>query len=75
MFDRDNAVSKAQRQWLRDIDKLRVDFDAGLAAANEMLIECKAHSEDPHFKKAKYKWRIINNQLLAEYAYVMKIGV
>ena len=51
-FDRDNAVSKAQRQWLRDIDKLRVDFDAGLAAANEMLIECKAHSENPHFKKA-----------------------
>ena len=30
---------------------------------------------DPHFKKAKYKWRIINNQLLAEYAYSLKIGV
>jgi len=29
---------------------------------------------DPHFKKAKYKWRIINNQLLAEYAYSLKIG-
>jgi tRNA G46 methylase TrmB len=30
---------------------------------------------DPHFKKAKYKWRIINYQLLAEYAYVLKVGV
>ena len=30
---------------------------------------------DPHFKKAKYKWRIINKQLLAEYAYVLKVGV
>ncbi|GLH10471.1 tRNA (guanine(46)-N(7))-methyltransferase [Gryllus bimaculatus] len=26
---------------------------------------------DPHFKKAKHKWRIINNTLLAEYAYVL----
>lgn len=30
---------------------------------------------DPHFKKSKYKWRIINNQLLAEYAYTLQIGV
>ena len=29
---------------------------------------------DPHFKRAKYKWRIINNQLLSEYAYVLKVG-
>jgi len=29
---------------------------------------------DPHFKKAKHKWRIINETLLAEYAYVMKEG-
>ena len=28
---------------------------------------------DPHFKKAKHKWRIINETLLAEYAYVLKI--
>jgi tRNA (guanine-N7-)-methyltransferase len=27
---------------------------------------------DPHFKKAKHKWRIINDTLLAEYAYVLK---
>ena len=27
---------------------------------------------DPHFKKAKHKWRIINETLLAEYAYVLK---
>lgn len=26
---------------------------------------------DPHFKKAKFKWRIINETLLAEYAYVL----
>jgi tRNA (guanine-N7-)-methyltransferase len=26
---------------------------------------------DPHFKKAKHKWRIINTPLLAEYAYVL----
>lgn len=26
---------------------------------------------DPHFKKAKHKWRIINETLLAEYAYVL----
>lgn len=26
---------------------------------------------DPHFKRAKHKWRIINNFLLAEYAYVL----
>lgn len=28
---------------------------------------------DPHFKKTKHKWRIISQQLLAEYAYIMKI--
>ena len=28
---------------------------------------------DPHFKKAKHKWRIINKQLLAEYAYLLRI--
>lgn len=26
---------------------------------------------DPHFKKAKHKWRIINTSLLAEYAYIL----
>ncbi len=26
---------------------------------------------DPHFKKAKQKWRVINETLLAEYAYVL----
>lgn len=26
---------------------------------------------DPHFKKAKHKWRIINQTLLAEYGYVL----
>lgn len=29
---------------------------------------------DPHFKKAKHKWRIINTCLLAEYAYVLGIS-
>lgn len=29
---------------------------------------------DPHFKKSKHKWRIINDTLLAEYAYVLKEG-
>lgn len=29
---------------------------------------------DPHFKKAKHKWRIINETLLAEYAYVLRYG-
>lgn len=29
---------------------------------------------DPHFKKQKHKWRIINEGLLAEYAYVCAIG-
>lgn len=29
---------------------------------------------DPHFKKQKFKWRIISPQLLAEYSYVMKLG-
>ncbi|KAK4876026.1 hypothetical protein RN001_012448 [Aquatica leii] len=29
---------------------------------------------DPHFKKAKHKWRIINTCLLAEYAYVLGVG-
>jgi len=29
---------------------------------------------DPHFKKSKYKWRIINDTLLAEYAYVLADG-
>uniref|UniRef100_A0A6G1SJC4 tRNA (guanine-N(7)-)-methyltransferase n=1 Tax=Aceria tosichella TaxID=561515 RepID=A0A6G1SJC4_9ACAR len=28
---------------------------------------------DPHFKKTKHKWRIINDALLAEYAYVCAI--
>lgn len=30
---------------------------------------------DPHFKKAKHKWRIINPALLSEYAYVLKSSV
>ncbi|XP_043258198.1 tRNA (guanine-N(7)-)-methyltransferase isoform X1 [Colletes latitarsis] len=29
---------------------------------------------DPHFKKSKHKWRIINRTLLAEYAYVLAEG-
>lgn len=29
---------------------------------------------DPHFKKAKHKWRIINQGLLSEYAYVLSKG-
>ena len=29
---------------------------------------------DPHFKKAKHKWRIINETLLAEYAFVLREG-
>lgn len=29
---------------------------------------------DPHFKKAKHKWRIVNEGLLAEYAYVLSEG-
>ena len=29
---------------------------------------------DPHFKKSKHKWRIINETLLAEYAYVLREG-
>ncbi|KAF6207269.1 hypothetical protein GE061_018510 [Apolygus lucorum] len=29
---------------------------------------------DPHFKKAKHKWRIISPNLLAEYAYVLAEG-
>lgn len=29
---------------------------------------------DPHFKKAKHKWRIINPTLLSEYAYVLRPG-
>lgn len=29
---------------------------------------------DPHFKKTKHKWRIVNRSVLAEYAYVMEEG-
>ncbi|KAK7099083.1 tRNA (guanine-N(7)-)-methyltransferase B-like [Littorina saxatilis] len=29
---------------------------------------------DPHFKRTKHKWRIISSTLLAEYAYVTRIG-
>ncbi|EDW78467.1 uncharacterized protein Dwil_GK16167 [Drosophila willistoni] len=29
---------------------------------------------DPHFKRAKHKWRIINQALLSEYAYVLRQG-
>ncbi|XP_011141927.1 tRNA (guanine-N(7)-)-methyltransferase isoform X1 [Harpegnathos saltator] len=29
---------------------------------------------DPHFKKSKHKWRIINKSLLAEYAYLLAEG-
>merc|ERR1712168_1526031 len=29
---------------------------------------------DPHFKRTKHKWRIINSSLLAEYAYVLREG-
>lgn len=30
---------------------------------------------DPHFKKSKHKWRIINQALLTEYSYVLREGV
>lgn len=26
---------------------------------------------DPHFKKSKHKWRIINDTTLSEYAYIL----
>ncbi|PVD33780.1 hypothetical protein C0Q70_05041 [Pomacea canaliculata] len=29
---------------------------------------------DPHFKKTKHKWRIISSTLLAEYAYILRVG-
>lgn len=29
---------------------------------------------DPHFKKQKHKWRIISRQLLAEYAFCLRVG-
>ncbi|KXJ16048.1 tRNA (guanine-N(7)-)-methyltransferase A [Exaiptasia diaphana] len=29
---------------------------------------------DPHFKQKKHKWRIISQGLLAEYAYVLRVG-
>lgn len=29
---------------------------------------------DPHFKKTKHKWRIINPSVLAEYAYILQEG-
>ena len=29
---------------------------------------------DPHFKKTKHKWRIVNSLILAEYAYLMEKG-
>ncbi|XP_004861222.1 tRNA (guanine-N(7)-)-methyltransferase isoform X2 [Heterocephalus glaber] len=29
---------------------------------------------DPHFKRTKHKWRIISPTLLAEYAYVLRVG-
>uniref|UniRef100_A0A8C5LME6 tRNA (guanine-N(7)-)-methyltransferase n=1 Tax=Leptobrachium leishanense TaxID=445787 RepID=A0A8C5LME6_9ANUR len=29
---------------------------------------------DPHFKKTKHKWRIISSTLLAEYAFVLRVG-
>ena len=29
---------------------------------------------DPHFKKTKHKWRIVNRAILAEYAYLMTEG-
>lgn len=30
---------------------------------------------DPHFKKAKHKWRIINSALLSEYSYALREDV
>lgn len=30
---------------------------------------------DPHFKRSKHKWRIINTNLLTEYAYCLREGV
>lgn len=30
---------------------------------------------DPHFKRSKHKWRIINTALLTEYAYCLREGV
>lgn len=30
---------------------------------------------DPHFKKSKHKWRIINDTTLSEYAYILAENV
>ena len=30
---------------------------------------------DPHFKRTKHKWRVVSPTLLAEYAYVLRVGV
>ncbi|KAL3221257.1 hypothetical protein MRX96_029590 [Rhipicephalus microplus] len=37
------------------------------------LQRCSSCFLTPHFKKQKHKWRIINRQLLAEYAYVLRV--
>ncbi|KAL3221258.1 hypothetical protein MRX96_029590 [Rhipicephalus microplus] len=39
----------------------------------DSLQRCSSCFLTPHFKKQKHKWRIINRQLLAEYAYVLRV--
>ena len=50
----------------------RVELSSLLVFRKAQLSKMFFLFPDPHFKKAKHKWRIINQTLLAEYAYVLR---
>ncbi|XP_018324836.1 tRNA (guanine-N(7)-)-methyltransferase [Agrilus planipennis] len=76
VIDRIHALRKAQPGCFQNIACLRTNAMKYLPNyfRKGQLEKLFFLYPDPHFKKAKYKWRIINKNLLAEYAYVLSVG-
>ena len=49
-FDRDNAISKAQRGWLQGISKLCNKYETEMQSAKDLLLDTASEALIPHFK-------------------------
>lgn len=76
VIDRINALRKQDEGLYQNIACLRSNAMKNLPNffRKGQLTKMFFLFPDPHFKKAKHKWRIISETLLSEYAYVLKVG-
>lgn len=77
VMDRIDALRKLNRGQYQNIACLRTNamkYLPNYFKKGQLSKMCFLYP-DPHFKKAKHKWRIINTSLLTEYAYFLREGV